>query len=526
MQQYWSRLRDVFDKWRTLLVVFLVVYVVFLLLNVDSMVVQWDEASHLNGGFLLLHGQLSSYMSTAFYPPLNDLVTAVYFVVMGPSVFVARLVSVTFVVLTLLAIFEFTRYIYDAPTAFVSTVLLGTMPGLIWIGQLAIIDTALVFFYSVTLMLFFVWLQNHENKYLFLSGVTLGLGFLAKYPIVAVVIIMVMSIFLFGKDKIKKRFSKLPFLILTALLIALPWMILLYQTYSTGMLSQWFYVMNIRIPQSLNVPVPIYYLVAMAWPYGVVRPISVVIYSLGLAGLSLLVWKKRPEDKFLLIWFVITYVFFTCIGQVQWRYIVPIFPVIAISAGRLTLFLFNKAQNIWKNPQINLRHTRLTKLAAAGLITLTVFGVTYSCIDTYNWIETNTAWNPPLKQTANYIATRLDSNETVVVLCPVNVVNSDITKFYIYTTNPNQQPLIWQYPDTSMDTQKADFNTTELIDLCNANNAKYLLLYEYGETFPYYGTTLTMNEVNNQLMSTQKFTPQTSFGDYPQKIFVYTFATE
>ncbi|MCL2287953.1 MAG: glycosyltransferase family 39 protein [Candidatus Bathyarchaeota archaeon] len=527
MHPYWRYFRNGLDKWRILLLVFLGVYTGFLLLYLNAVTVQWDEVSHLNGGFLLLRGQLSSYMSTAFYPPLNDLITAGYFAIAGPSVFTARLVSVTFAVLTVLAVFEFTRYIYNAPTAFISAVLLSTMPGFIWLGRLAMVDITLVFFYTTTLILFFFWLQKHETRYLFLSGVTLGLGFLAKYPIVAVVIIMTISIFCFGKSEIKKRLSKIPFLILTATLIILPWIILLYQTYATGMLDQWFYVMNIRIPQSLNVPIPIYYLIAMVYPYGNVRPISFIVYFLGLTGLGLLFWKRHPEDKYLLIWFFTTYTFFTTIGQVQWRYIAPIFPTLAISAGRLITFLLTKCKTFRKKQQTKLKHTHLPKLVAAGLIGLTVFGTAYSCLDTYNWIKTAAAWNPPLEQTAKYIATNIGNNESVAVLCPVNVVNSDIIKFYIYTTtiNSDTQPHIWQYPDTSVDTQPADFNITELVNLCKTNNTKHVLLYEYGETFPYYKTTLTMNEVNNLLIDTQNFTLQTSFGSYPQKIFVYTFST-
>jgi putative flippase GtrA len=401
------------------------------------------------------------------------------------------------------------------------------MPGFVWLGRLAMVDITLVFFYTITLMLFFIWLQKHENKYLFLSGVTLGLGFLAKYPIVAVVVIMTMSILLLGKSEIKKRFSKMPFLILTTALIVLPWMILLYQTYATGMLNQWFYVMNIRIPQSLNVPVPIYYLIAMVWPYGNVRPISFIVYFLGLTGIGLLFWKRHSEDKYLLIWFFTTYVFFTAIGQVQWRYIAPIFPVLAISAGRLTSFLLEKCKTFRKKQQTKLKHIHLSKLATVGLIIITVFGAAYSCFDTYNWINTTAAWDPPLEQTSTYIVANIGNNESVVVLCPVNVVNSDIVKFYIYTTTikSDKQPYIWQYPDASMDTQYADFDITELVDLCKANNAKYVLLYEYGETFPYYETNLTMSKVNKLLMDTQNFTLQTSFGNYPQKIFAYTFST-
>jgi hypothetical protein len=387
------------------------------------------------------------------------------------------------------------------------------------------VDSALIFFYAATLMLFFIWLQKHENKYLFLSGVTFGLGFLAKYPIVAVAIIMAVSIFLLDKTKIKKRLSKMPFLILTAVLVALPWMVLLYQTYAMGMLDQWFYVMTIRFPQSLNVPVPIYYLIAMVWPYGRIHPISFVVYILGLTGLALLFLRRKPEDKFILAWFFTTYIFFTLIGQVQWRYIAPIFPALAISAGRLVTFFITKYKTLTKNKQTNIKRLRFTKFIAISLIGLTVFGVAYSCIDTYNWNRAQAVWNPPLEQSTNYIATRINNNESVAVLCPVNVVNCDIVKFHICTTNTDKQPFVWQYPDVAVDVYYANFNTTELIDFCKENNTKYLLLYQYGETLPYYNTTLTMSEVNTLLLNTQNFTLQTSFGNYPQKIFIYTFTT-
>ena len=122
--QGWGGVKIKFDKWRVLILVFLAIYLIFLLLNLGSMAVQWDEASHLDGGFLLLHGHLNSYMATdSFYPPLEDLITAGYFAVAGLSVFVGRLVAVTFAALTVLAVFEFAYRVYGPRTAFVSAVL-------------------------------------------------------------------------------------------------------------------------------------------------------------------------------------------------------------------------------------------------------------------------------------------------------------------------------------------------------------------------------------------------------------------
>jgi hypothetical protein len=130
----------------------------------------------------------------------------------------------------------------------------------------------------------------------------------------------------------------------------------------------------------------------------------------------------------------------------------------------------------------------------------------------------------PLSQASEYVATRLGSNESLVVLCPINVFSAGIVKFYVYNANHGGQSDIWQYPDVAVDTYQFVFNVTELINLCAVNNAKYLLLFEYGETYPYFDSNLTMHSVFTLLTSTQRFTLQTSFGSYPQKIFVLSFA--
>jgi 4-amino-4-deoxy-L-arabinose transferase-like glycosyltransferase len=523
-QRTWGDAINKFDKWRVLVLVFLIIFLIFLTINLDSMTVQWDEASHLDGGFLLLHGHLSSYMNIdSFYPPLDDLITASYFAVGGSSLFVGRLVSVTFVALTILAVFEFAYRTYDRRTAFVSAILLGTMPGIIWLGRVAMLDTILLFFFSASMMLFFFWLQRHETKYLILSGVTFGLGFLAKYPIIIAALAMLASILLIKGDSVKKRLSRFPYLLLTATIIVVPWLIVMYQTYSTGMLNQWLNVMNLHIPQNLNVPAPVFYLVAMVWPYGVLHPISIVVYALGLVGIGFLAWRRRPEDKFLLIWFFTSYVFFSFIGQMQWRYIVPVFPVIAMSAANLITSAFSKAEKNWGLSKVNVRRVRFGKIAAVGLIAVTVFAVAYSGLDAYNWVTTHDAYKLPLSDASQYVATRLNSSNSLVILFPINEFNSAAVNFYIYNANPNFQSQTWQYPNVAVDTYQFTFNVTELMNLCQTNHAKYLLLFEYGEDFPYFNSNLTMRSAFTELTNASRFALETSFGSFPQKIFVLSF---
>ena len=253
------------------------------------------------------------------------------------------------------------------------------------------------------------------------------------------------------------------------------------------------------------------------------HPVSIFIYILGILGLVFFAWRRKPEDKFLLTWFLSAYVFFTLIGNKQWRYMVPVLPVFAMSAASLITFAYGKTEKMWKQTHTNLKRIRMGKIAAAGLIAVTIFSVAYSSVDAYNWVQKDNAFNLPLDKASKYVAARLECNESLVVLCPINVFSADIAKFYVHAANQNLRVDLWQYPELPVDTYQPLFNLTELTNLCDSKNAKYLFLFEYGETYPYFDSNLTMKAVYAQLLSTPRFTVQTTFGNYPTTIFVLSF---
>jgi 4-amino-4-deoxy-L-arabinose transferase-like glycosyltransferase len=521
------KLKSGFDKWRLFFLVFLVVYALFLVLNLGSMTIQWDEANHLNGGLLLLSGRTQQYMDSAmFYPPLNDLVTTGYFSIGGVSVFSARLVAVTFAVLSVWVIFEFTKGMYGRRTALISSIFLGTMPGVIWLARVALLETMLMFFFSLSMYLFFKWLRSPKIWLLVLIGIGLGLGFLTKYQIIIAVIAMVVSVIVLCGGYLKSRLSRLSIVILIAAAIVLPWIIVSYQVYSSGMLDQWLYAMTVGNPDKLaystRFPMPIFYLLEMVWPYGVVHPISIFIYILGLVGLGFLLLRRKPEDKFLLIWFGVVYIFFTLIGNKQWRYVVPLFPVLAVSAASLIVSAYGKIEINWKNNRAVLK-SRLDKVGAGLLIGIVFFSVAYSCENAYAWVTKDEAYNLPVEVATNYTVSKLNGNESLLILCSLNVFCPDIVGFYVDSYGVGKHE-VEQYPDYPVDTFTPNFNVTELIDKCVQSNVKYLLLFEYGETYPYLNSTLTMQQVYGMVMESERFTYQTSYGEYPCRIFILSFA--
>jgi 4-amino-4-deoxy-L-arabinose transferase-like glycosyltransferase len=523
-----SKFKRGLDKWRLVFLIFLAIYALLLLLDLGYMAIQWDEASHLDGGLLLLHGDLQKYLeSSMFYPPLSDLMIAGYFGVGGASVFAGRLVSVTFAILAVGVLFEFTRRVYGPRTALVAGILLGTMPGFIWLSRVALLETMLIFFFSTSMLLFFTWLRKHDDRLLFLSGIALGLGFLTKYQTSVALIAMVTSIFLLCRGYLKKKLARFTLLILTAAVIAIPWIVVSYNAYSSGLLEDWLYAMSVGNPDksiySVRFPTPVFYLIEMTWPYGVVHPISLFIYIFGLLGLGLLFWRRKPEDKFLLVWFTVVYVFFTLLGNRQWRYIVPIFPVLALSGASLITFVYGKAEKAWKLPQANLNRRRLWKIAGACTIAVTAFSIVYSGVDAYQWAAKDAAFNLPVEEATNYAVERLNGNESIMVLCPLNVFSQDIVRFYVHV-NESKQSTVWQYPEQPVDTYTPTFSAEELIGICDERKVKYLLLFEYGGTYPYFNSPLTMQAVYQMLLDSKRFTFQTSLGKYPCRIYILTYA--
>src|SRR3989304_6544005 len=182
---------------------------------------------------------------------MYDVVTMGFFGVGGVSVFAGRFVSVVFSLLSLYVVFEFVYRLYGPKTALLSSVLLGIMPGYVWLSRMAMIETMLVFFFTVSLMFFFNWLRSRQNRMLVFSGFALGLGFLTKYQMLIAGVVMVAALLLLSREYLKAKLKRFPLLIVTVLIMAVPWFLIAYQIYASGMLDQWIYALQIGNPEKL-----------------------------------------------------------------------------------------------------------------------------------------------------------------------------------------------------------------------------------------------------------------------------------
>ena len=519
-----------FDRWRLCLIFFAVAYGCILAIDLGSKSMMWDEVTHFTGGLLLSRGQVGLWVWTnSFYPPVYDIVAAAYFVVGGPSVFAGRLVAVTFSVFSVFVVYEIANRLYNGKTALVAAIFFGVMPGVVFLSRMAMIETLLLFIFSLCMLFFFNWIRTNRERDRMLSITALVVGVAVKYQMLVVVpIIMLLGMYFWKRDYLKtelKRSFRLPRLaIVLAAIITVA--AVAYVLLSSGLLNTLFYAIREGTAEkavySVRYPTPIFYFIEMTWADNIMHPVSLLLYLTGLAGIGLFVYRKRREDKFLLLWFAVIYLVFTLIPNREWRYITIAFPVLAIAAASLLVTAIDRIGKIGQTAKKSLSRKWGTKLAAAILIAFTATSVYFSCSDAYVWVNAN-QFQVPVDQATYYAAQNLDQNQTIVVACPTNRFTMFMVWFYLNIKNPDQNyNQTWQYPQLAADAYTPDFNTNAFIALCQDRNAKYVLLYEYG-WLQYFNSTITEKDVYNMLNQTGRFTLQNSFGAWPNRIFVFSF---
>jgi 4-amino-4-deoxy-L-arabinose transferase-like glycosyltransferase len=521
-----SWLKTRLTRWRLALLVFIIIYASLLLLNLGYMTIQWDEMPHLYGSLLLAHGQPQAYVSTyGYYPPLYDIVTTGFFTILGANAFSGRLAAVTFSLLSIWIVFEFANRTYGPKTALTASIILGVTPGFFWLSRAAMLETALIFFFALSLFFFFTWMRFNQNKALILCGVAVGVGFLAKYQIVVAVLIMIVSLLLLYRNKLRVKFSKFMLLPIIAVLVIVPWILILSQINGLDKLGQLLYVIQEggqdRAVYSARFPLPIFYLIEMVWPYNDVHPVSLLIYALGLMGLGLWAYRRKPEDKFFLLWFVVVYVFFTLIPNKQWRYVTPLFPVLAIAAASFVWFAYGKARDAWKAKQLSINRKRAGQIAAGLLIAFLAVSVAYSSVEAYQMVARDQI-HVPTQEATDYAASHMQQNQSIMVLCAFNFFNKDMVEFYLQA-NGSRQNQVFQYPELPIDAFTPNFNVTELIGQCQKNNVKYVLLYEYGGDIKYFDSNLTAMKVYTMLYESGRFTDEYRVGTSPRTITIFSF---
>jgi hypothetical protein len=514
-----------FGRWRLVFLFFLIAYTALLLLYLDYAGIRWDETPHLLGGLLLSRGQIQEYSQEyLFYPPLFDATTALYYIILGARVFSVRLVALTFGILLVWTVFEYAYRVYGPRNALLSSILLASMPGFLVLCRVALIETMLMFFFSTSLFLFFLWTRTKNRTLLILSVVAVGIGVIAKYQALVSSLVMLVSLLFMWRKRIRQNFGKILLIAIIAVAAVLPLLFFVYQQFASKILGDWLYAIQVgneqRASYSGRFPFLVFYLIEMTHTYSHIHPISAPLYILALLGLGLWLWRRRAEDKFSLIWFFVVYGVFTLIPNKDWRYVTPVFPILAISTSDFILFMWDKVKEGLNANKIRLHRMSIRKLAAAVFVLVIGTSVVYSWGDAHSWVKYEHNYIA-VKETTQYVIENSSLKETTVVLFAENFFSADMVKFYLYLQDSGEREL-WSYPENPADAYSPSLNVTWLIERCEATNVKFLLLYEHNDE-NYYDSDWKAYYVLDRLVISGRFIFEAVFGDYPHRVIIIRF---
>jgi len=260
-------------------------------------------------------------------PPVTYWLIGSSFKLLGQSEFSGHLPLVIFALAGVIACFFLGRSLFGIRTGFLAAVILITSLGYPALGR--ILSTDIIFsVFCLFCYLFFIR-KNYLLFYLFMA-----LGFMTKGPVIFVITLLPICVFLIyeRQTRIFKEMHWGRGLLLFTL-IALPWYA--YQiSHNPGLLYDWFFQHTLNRIVRANTEafyffVPV--LIGLFFPW---------VFFLAAAVKGRLSFKRTPPDQepakilLLFLWFIIPFIFFSCIGKKLIPYILPLLAPLAIITAR------------------------------------------------------------------------------------------------------------------------------------------------------------------------------------------------
>ncbi len=313
-----------------LLVLFLILFVALLLLPGLSKSFLWDRdetfyAETAREMLITENYAIPSFNGTDFLekPPFAYWMMVGSFRLFGVGEFAARFPSVLFGIGTVLLTFFLGRTLFDRKTGIFSSLILSTSLFFLVICKAAITDTYLLFFFTGSLLLFFL---GREKRYCYsFAYALLGLAVLTKGPIGFLLPAAIVLLFLFFNKELKQLKMHLPLGFVIFLLIVSPWYLIIAKSSGGKFFSE--FILRQHLYRFIH-PMqghygPFYYylpiLIFGLFPWSVFLPGAL--------------WSERRELKrknqkylFLVIWIVVVFLFFSLSKTKLPHYILPLFP--------------------------------------------------------------------------------------------------------------------------------------------------------------------------------------------------------
>jgi|694.fasta_scaffold02523_2 4-amino-4-deoxy-L-arabinose transferase-like glycosyltransferase len=272
-------------------------------------------------------------------PPLYMWISAVLFKIIGFGEFGARFASAFFGLGGIIVVYNFGRKLYNKTVGLISAIIMISVIHYMYYARNGMLDVTVTFFIVSSLFAFYnAFVSKNDNaKYLYLiSGLLIGLGVMTK-SVIGFLPLGIIFIYILVNKLFVSRSSRIPYLGLFFIFIGLmitaaPWHIYSYIVHGEEFIDEYLieHVFE-RGTSGLGHKEP------FLWYLEVIK-VSFRIWVLalipGLLALPIFDKKYRKQFLFTFISAIFIFCFFTASeDKLQW-YIMPIYPFLAILAGR------------------------------------------------------------------------------------------------------------------------------------------------------------------------------------------------
>ena len=308
-------------------------------------------------------------------PVLGYWLTAISLKTFGENNFAVRLPSALATGIVALLIFLLCSSCYgrEAELRWLAVLVYLTSLGVTAIGTFAVLDPPLALFLTATLTTFFLASEEQphstrERILLFVAGLLVGCAFLTKGFLAFAVPVLAVGPYLLAQGRWRDTLRMLWLPLVGAVLISLPWAILIHQR-EPDFWNYFFWTEHVRrfFSQSAQHTQPFWFFLA-------VLPAMFMPWTLLLPAACTGLWKLQkpagPQTRlivFCLCWFFFPFLFFSASNGKLVTYILPCFPPLAILTA---IGLMSNRQNI-KAKSVQYGIISLAALAIGACIVLT-----------------------------------------------------------------------------------------------------------------------------------------------------------
>jgi 4-amino-4-deoxy-L-arabinose transferase-like glycosyltransferase len=195
------------------------------------------------------------------------------------------------------------------------------------LARSVLLDVPFTFCFTLAMGTMIAGLQEPtRTRWPLLAGAALGLAILAKTPAAVILFgAILVCTGLWRRDKLRLRGLRWGYAIITCLLIAAPWYIAMTLRFGGKFLTEFLLAGNMgRFLQAEHTrsALPYYYLPVIL--------VGFLPWTALLPGALRTAWRERRESLVLLLWVILTLLFFSASQSKLPGYILPIFPALAL----------------------------------------------------------------------------------------------------------------------------------------------------------------------------------------------------